>query len=254
MKEFKITRQPDWPKELGGAHSFDVGYEPNKALLARALTPRTAKGRDDLVGRSVLSVLLFRLRTSKIRKQHKTDPRFGDYQYSWFHLSDLELWAGLSEDQATRGMKSLIDGGIVYATRANQNQPRSYRLTDEAFMMAHALQFPQLKVRYSLAWIKENEKSKNAAVRNLLQPMIYACSDADEIVKDHYVKGFAYRMAEWKSLLDDWHRASHPSGRRLDPYECGFVSHIETECAEIFHKVEMVMETAQTPLLDDILS
>ncbi|WP_282159408.1 hypothetical protein [Shimia thalassica] len=254
MKEFKLTSQLDWPKELGSAYSFEVGYEPNKALLAAALTPRTAKGRADLVGRSVLSVLLFRLKTSKIRTQHKADPRFGAYQYSWFHMSDLEMWAGLTEDQATRGMKSLIDGGIVYATRANQNQPRSYRLTDAAFMMAHALEYPQLKLRYVSAWIGTNEKSKNASMQKLTQGMIHVFDEADQSVKDHYIAAFAHRVAEWKPLLDEWHRAPHPSGWRHDPYECGFVSHVEADCAEIFHKVDTVMEAAQPASLDNILA
>ncbi|MBO9478243.1 hypothetical protein J7382_11920 [Shimia sp. R11_0] len=252
MEDFKLNRQPDWPEKMGSPYAFNVGYEPNKGLLAAALTPRTKQGRANLAARLVLVVLLFKLNKSRQRLKYKSDPRFGNYRYVWFHMHELEAWAGLNKHQAERGMKALIDGGIVYATRANKNQPRSYRLTDAAFMMAHAFQYPHHRLTwtehhvYSMLDTPKGGGQLNATLaKNELNNM-------SAELADRYRLHFAQRIAEWKPHLDQWHSTPHPSGRRQDPYECGFIDVVRSDCGDIFEKLDKLIEEA-TPITMEAL-
>lgn len=224
--EFKVTREPDWPHDAAcPRYSFSyIGGATNQIVLAAALTPRTKTGQADLRARLVLHQLLFRLRTSNIRRRHKHLPEFGPYRFSWFKLEEMASWAALSLDQTKRGMEHLVHGRIVYSTRACRSEPLSYRLTDEAFQMAHVLQYLPLRAKVALD-LRASEMSKEE------------CQKVSEQVAEYledYPRRFAEIVLKLEPTFDEWHKSKHASGRRLTPTEFGLTAEMEKAFADEF--------------------
>lgn len=216
MKEFKLTRQPDWPhSDICAPFSFQyIGGGPNLLLLCSALSPRTGSGNVDQNCRILLNTLFFYFNTSQIRNKRVDDPRFGKYRMIWRSQEDIAAQSGLTTTQTKRAISRLVDGGIIASIRSNLRESNSYRLTDEAFMMAHAMQYPALKV----GWLNHRgyatypHLSDWAAFANHMPP-------------DKYKKSFASFMMcdDLRPLVDGWHKQEHATGRRLTPDEFGLV-------------------------------
>ena len=219
---FEITRQPDWPhtKNLTVPYNFRFLGPRGPYVVASFLTPPTPTGQHDLATRTVLEYLLWRLRSGNVRKKYKDDPKFGPYIYTW-GMTHAEYAKNLllSEDQVKRAFNSMTKNGIVYAVRASKSEPLHYRLTDSAFMMAHALQYLPLR-------------GQHEANQELLQ----AQAEKDpNILEDHegtpkaWVKGWWMKVPGLYNTFDmaDWHKSKHATGRKLTPYEFGMIDVLE---------------------------
>lgn len=213
---FKITPEPEWPH--GAPYSFKhVGHAPNQRLIASALTPRTKSGQTDLRAREVLAMTLFRLNLSKVRRNRRNDPAYGNYRFWWGSLEGLAKDTGLSFDQAKRGMDTLINGGVIYAVRKDLNEPRSYRLTDAAFAMAQSLQYPILRARWEFEQAGHKQPSTVSAVWLM---------SLDEYAAD-YAREFPDLVSDLRELFDLWHQNTHATGRKFMPQEFGILDHLD---------------------------
>lgn len=217
---FKLTNQIDWPhSEFCGHYDFSfIGGLPTRMLLASALTPRTRNGQSDIRTRVLLHYFLYRLNASQIRKNRRHLPTFGKYRYTWCRLEELAERTDLSTDQTKRSIERLVAGKIVYSVRASRSDVCSYRLTDEAFMMAHAFQYPVLKAN----WLYKSNFDHYPAAKK------YSAESAFREIESEYPKSFLADFHKtFHPIMDMWHKCEHPSGRRYTPYETGFIKGME---------------------------
>lgn len=203
-QNFEIPVEPDWPHDkFASRYAMSVGSEPNKLLIASALTPPTKHGREDLTARLVMHFLLYRLNIAQVRQNYIKNPKFGRYRYTWLKLEEFATNTGLSFDQVKRGMDTLVGGGIVYATRATRSEPRSYRLTDPAFLMFHGLQYPVTKAKWLSHNMDDLAQEKDSAGFYVKADWI---AKLDTLIKD-YPKCFPSILEALRSSFHEWHNS-----------------------------------------------
>ncbi len=229
---FKLTNQYNWPHEdFCATYSFSlVGGWPNQMLLAATLTPKTKSGQVDVRTRLVLWFMLQRLYFSRIRNKRKHLPEYGDYRYIWLSQTEMAMQLALSEDQVKRSITCLVNAQILYSVRQNRSEPCAYRLTDEAFMMAHALQYPVLKGN----WIVHKNWEKLEEIeydKELSRKYSTICKEGEEelkLITDQFFKLFPKLVNELQPFFEKWHTEKHSTGRKLTPYELGLIERLDT--------------------------
>ena len=138
-----LWTEPEFPSHLW--HPYDmqlVGGEITRNAILRSLIPATDSAPVRNAKFIVLQLFQIRLYRSARRYRKTHDPKFGEYRYFWDTIKNLSNQTGIDQRSLRRTIGQLEQDQILHRITGTNGNPNHYRLTDAAFKMCHAFQFP----------------------------------------------------------------------------------------------------------------